>query len=79
MFLESHHENKPCPFPILGDRDSVRRDWQILIPKYSIYRDRWERKIGFRSYYWYEHFQSRCRACDEDPVENPEWGHDQEP
>lgn len=79
LFLESEPGKAPCPFPILGDRDSVRRDWEISIPKYNIYRDRWERKFRFRSYYWYNHSQSYCRACDEDPVEHPEWGHSHEP
>ncbi|KAL2272443.1 hypothetical protein FJTKL_06564 [Diaporthe vaccinii] len=79
LFLESEPGEATSPFPILGDRDSVRRDWQISIPKYNIYRDRWERKIRFRSYWWYNHFQSKCRACDEDPVEKPEWGHEYEP
>ncbi|KAJ0123807.1 hypothetical protein J7T55_012277 [Diaporthe amygdali] len=42
LFLESELGKAPCPFPILGDRNSVRRDWEISIPKYNIYRDRWE-------------------------------------
>lgn len=79
VFLESEPGKAESPFPILGDRGSLRRDWLISIPKYNIYRDRWERKIRFRSYWWYDHFQSRCRACDEDPVEKPEWGHENEP
>lgn len=51
LFLESEPGKAPCQFPVLGDKDSIRRDWQISIPKYNIYRDRWERKIRFRNYY----------------------------
>lgn len=68
-----------CPFAIQEYEDSVRRDWQISIPKYNIYRDRWKRKSRFRSYWWYNHFQSKCRAFDEDPMQHLEWGHERDP
>lgn len=78
-FLKSEPGEVQCPFPIQEHKDSVRRDWQISIPKFNIYRDRWERKSRFRSYWWYDHFQSRCRAFDEDPIRHPEWGHEGDP
>ncbi|KAG8161472.1 hypothetical protein KVR01_008459 [Diaporthe batatas] len=79
LFLESGIGEAPCPFPIQEHKDSLRREWGISIQKYNIYRDRWERTSRFRSYWWYDHFQSKCRAFDEDPIRFPEWGHEGDP
>lgn len=75
-FLESDNKEEAslcCPFPILADRESVRRDYRLSMPKYKIYRDPWERKMLYTSYHWYLHYSADCREFEVDPIERPEW------
>lgn len=73
-FLESDPEeaSECCPFPILANRENVRRDYRLSMPKYKIYRDPWERKMMYMSYKSYFNFSADCREFEVDPIERPE-------
>lgn len=74
-FLESDLEEASlcCPFPMLADRENVRRDYRLSMPKYKTYRDPWERKMMYMSYNSCFNFSADCRKFDVDPIERPEW------
>lgn len=74
-FLESepNEASDSCPLPILADRENVRQDFRLSMPKYKIYRDPWERKMMFACYDIYTDNTRDCRAYDVDPIERPEW------
>ncbi|KAK7720728.1 hypothetical protein SLS63_009722 [Diaporthe eres] len=58
-----------CPFPILGDSNNRRRvDPEIAMPEHNVFRDRWERKMAFRSYEQYEQNSS----CVKNSLDYPE-------
>jgi hypothetical protein len=74
-FLESDPEeaSSSCLFPILANRENVRRDYRLSMPKYKIYRDPWERKMMYTSYNDYFNFSADCRELEVNPIERPEW------
>lgn len=58
-----------CPLPILGDSNNRRRvDPGIAIPEHNVFRDRWERKLAYRSYAQYE----QNRSCTKNSLDYPE-------
>ncbi|KAG8164179.1 hypothetical protein KVR01_006097 [Diaporthe batatas] len=76
QFLESEPGEAAslcCPFPILANRENVRRDYRLSMPKYKIYRDPWERKMFYTSYHSYFRLSADCREFEVDPIERPEW------
>lgn len=59
------------PLPILGGAQNLRRvDPEISIPKYNIFRDRWERKVFVSSFSEY----LETRSDVEDIIDHPEQG-----
>lgn len=73
-FLESDPEEASvcCPFPILANRENVRQDYRLSMPKYKIYRDPWERRMMYTSYNDYFFLSADCREFEVDPIERPE-------
>lgn len=70
-------DSASSPLPVMVDKKNLRRvEYEVAIPEYNIYRDRWERVIRYEDYEEYVFMGGS--GCVLDEVNHPDRGGDLE-